>query len=104
MARYRAGRGVVRRWLDECGFRRRSEPEPPPEGFAQIAPLHTQAELRRMYGRSGGVIDRWAREVNVKLKRIRRQCVRRDQKAEINMCLNCKKLHCNGECNKITGF
>ena len=104
MARYHAGRAVIRRWLDECGFRRRFDPEPPPDGFAEIAPLHTQAELRRMYGRSGWTINRWAHIAQVKLKRIRPEYVRRDPKVEIDMCLNCERLRCNGHCGKIKGL
>ncbi len=108
MARYRAGRAVVRRWQDELGMNRCAKfgKAPLPDNFAAVAPFHTQAELRRMYGRSGTTIDGWARLCGVKLKRIRPEYVKRDTEDEIQMCLNCEKgvAKCTGRCRRIKGF
>lgn len=104
--RYHCGKDAVARWRKECGIRL-CDAIPAPDGFREVAPLRTLAELRRMYGRSGTVIYRWAREAGVTLKRTserpRRAYVKHDDAAaEIEMCLNCPLPQCrHGKCARI---
>lgn len=99
--RYHCNKCVITRWRKECGIKYDGA-TPAPEDFREVAPLHTHNELRKIYGRSGSVIVRWAQEAGVTLKRIRQSYVKRDAAEEIALCLTCPFSQCHpASCARI---
>jgi hypothetical protein len=69
---YRASNRAILRWAGEVGAARRKKgPSNPinlrlvPEGFAEVAPLNTKAQLGRIYKASHLILSRWLKEAGV---------------------------------------
>jgi hypothetical protein len=67
---YRAGAGVISRWLSEAGVeclrvRPSWELVPPPADFAEIAPTMTRSELTRHYDASQRAVRRWLKTTGI---------------------------------------
>ena len=73
-AHYSAGFSTVMRWCSETGIVPKKSVtgsalcRPVPDDFAALAPTMIKSELRRHYGTSGEIINRWLSETGVSAK------------------------------------